>query len=182
MLLVAALGAALVLLSVAFPRAPEREVLVYGFADEAPVQELVADIEGSGVSLRLVVNDLAERESGERFPRLLNLINVDAGIPLLPDSVERRAAPPYTHLHNQNRYYDDYLSSFTGVFRKGALVAVVIGGQWYGEGFWPDVLTAAEPVAGVRVFAPSGVHQVTDERIVSELSRTLRQPGAARGR
>lgn len=149
------------------------EFEVYGFTADAPVQELLAKLKQESPASRVVVHDLAQRDHGEHFSRALAVINTSANIPLLPDSVERRAAPPYIHFHNQNRYYGEYTSSLVGAFCNGSLLAVVIG-DWYGEGFWGDLLAQGNLTSGARVFAPSGIHEITDERIIAELSALLR--------
>jgi hypothetical protein len=152
------------------------ELWVYGFADEPAVQQVLADLDEAGLGDRVVFADLAKGDNGERFSSLMTAINAKADIPFLPDSVERRLAPPYVHLHNQNRYYDDYLSSFTGVFRAGKLVAVVVGATWQGDGFWPGLLDGESLPAGTRVFTASGTYDVTDEAIIAELTGLLRNP------
>lgn len=172
-ILVIVVAAPLVTFILLRPQPAPCEFLVYGFAADAPVQELLAKLKQESPASRVVVHDLAQRDHGERFSRALAAINTSANIPLLPDSVERRAAPPYIHFHNQNRYYGEYTSSLVGVFCKGSLLAVVIG-DWYGEGFWGDLLAQGNLTSGARVFAPSGIHEITDERIVAELSALLR--------
>ena len=146
---------------------------VYGYASDAPVKALLDKLAGLGGAY-VRSHDLAAGGNGERFTSLLEVINSKADIPFLPDSVERRAAPPYIHYHNQNRYYSVYESTLTGVFAGGKLLAAVMGDTWYGEGFWEELLASAvaaeEGGAGYRVIVPSGTYDLRDERIRSELA------------
>ncbi len=169
-----AVAVAALVLALPRPRTAPYEVRVLGYASDTPVQELLTDLERLGPEADLVFSDLAEGTAGQRFSRLLAVINTGADIPLLPDSVERRTAPPYIHFHNQNRYYSQYLSSVTGVFHRERLVAVAVGGQWYGEGFWEGFLAEEHPVGEVRVFVPSGTYTITDEALMTEMARLLR--------
>lgn len=162
-----------------WPRPAPYEAQVFGFANDAPVQQILAELEQAGGNARIVFNDLAQHENGERFTRLLTIINIEANIPFLPNSVERRDVPPYTHFHNQNRYYGDYLSSLVGVFHGARLVAVVMGGQWYGPEFWGKLFAAGDPPDGARIFVPSGTYELTDENIITELSLLFRRSAAA---
>lgn len=165
--------ALLAVLALLWHRPAGYELRVYGFAEEPAVQEVLADLAKAGVGSEVVFADLAERANGERFSTMMTVINAKANIPFLPDSVERRAAPPYVHLHNQNRYYGDYLGSVVGVFHAGRLEAVVVGATWQEDGFWQELLGEETSPTGTRVFTASGTYEVSDEAIVAELSRLL---------
>jgi hypothetical protein len=154
--------------------APAVVLRVYGYASDAPVKDLVSELRGLGPGYDVLFQDLAVGDNGERFARLLTVINTEANIPFLPDSVERRVAPPYIHFHNQNRYYAAYEDSLTGVFRGDALVAVVMGGKWFGDGFWERLLAELEGAEGLRVFVPSGTYQVADQQIQAEIAELFR--------
>jgi hypothetical protein len=150
---------------------------VYGYASDAPVKELIAELGALGEGVAVSLHDLAIQPNGERFSRLLAVINTEADIPFLPDSVERRAAPPYVHYHNQNRYYSQYESTLTGVFLGESLSAVVMGGKWFGEGFWEGLLSSLREGAVLRVFVPSGTYEVADRTIAEELAALFRGEG-----
>jgi hypothetical protein len=148
------------------------ELQVYGYGSDAPVKTLIAKLAALAPTARVVFRDLALGGNGVRFSQLLDAINTEANIPFLPDSVERRAAPPYYHIHNQNRYYAAYESSLTGIYVGGALVGIAMGDGWYQGDFWGDLVRDApgwDP-AVCRVWVPSGTYQIADRAIVDELS------------
>lgn len=143
---------------------------VYGFGADAVVQEVLAQARQSAGGADVQLRDLSERGNGERFTQLIGIINVDADIPLLPNSVERRTAPPYVHYSNQNRYYSEYLSSLTAVTRGRSLLALVLGASWYGEEFWHDLLQDPTLGSGVALYLPSGTYRLTDQSVTKKMS------------
>lgn len=142
---------------------------VYGFAADAAVQEVLTQAQGD-LGAEVTLKDLAVRENGECFSQMLQVINLEGDIPFLPNSVERRTAPPYVHYNNQNRYYSEYLSSLTVVTRGDTLVAIVLGATWYGEGFWDTLPVDADTSFGITVYLPSGIYQVTDQSVIDDLT------------
>jgi len=172
---IAALGAAFVLLALLRPHATPYDLQIYGFASDAPVQQVITEIKQAGIPVHITLHDSAQRENGERFAAIQNAISTEANIPFLPNSVERRVAPPYIHFHNENRYYSQYLDSMTGVFRNGVLVAIVMGGKWYGDGFWHSLLTSDASAEEIRVFVPSGTYSITNPRLIAELTQLFRR-------
>lgn len=159
-------------------RRPAAYVLwLYGFADEPSVQQILVDLDEAGFGQQVVLADLAVRENGERFASLMTAINVKADIALLPESVERRTAPPYLHTQNRDRYYSDYIASIVGVFRGDRLVAVVVGATWQSDGFWREVLAETSSRSVVRVFTASGDHEVSEPTLVAEIARLLQGTG-----
>lgn len=168
---------ALLLCAAVLPATPPVMLRVYGYASDAPVTELLAELAGLGAAVHVELHDLASPPNADRFSRLLAVINLEADIPFLPDSVERRTAPPYIHYHNQNRYYAQYESSLTGVFLGENLAAVVMGGKWFGDGFWQELVGSLREGAALRVVVPSGTYVVTDRAIVLELDALFRGQG-----
>jgi len=150
---------------------PEKVRLeVYGFGADAAVQEVLAQARQSAAGAEVQLRDLSERGNGERFTQLIGVVNVEADIPLLPNSVERRTAPPYIHYSNQNRYYSEYLSSLTVVTRGRSLLALVLGASWYGEEFWHELLRDPTLGSGVALYLPSGTYRLTDQSVTKKMS------------
>jgi hypothetical protein len=145
---------------------------VYGYGADAPVKTLLAKLAALGPGAEVAFRNLSEGDNGVRFSQLIDVINTEANIPFLPDSVERRVAPPYIHYHNQNRYYSVYESSLTGFFTGGALVAIAMGDGWYGGDFWGDLVRSAPgwDARVCRVYVPSGTYEIADSRLIAELA------------
>jgi hypothetical protein len=154
---------------------------VYGFADDPAVQGLLSTVRQEAPGATVAFHDLSEGDNGGRFSRALAIVNTEANIPILPESVERRTAPPYIHYHNEYRYYGEYTGSLVGTYCGGSLVALVIGGSWYENGFWRQLLGISGQSGGVHVFAPSGAYELSDKKLIAELSLVLGENSFSRG-
>ena len=164
---------ALVALALLWHRPTGYELRVYGFASDAPVRELLADLDAAGVGEKVVFADLAQRANGERFSRLMVVINTEADIPFLPSSVERRDFPPTST--------STTATSTTSTTWRRSRACSTAGGWWpsssvargrarsSGRSCWRRRTRRT----GTRVIVPSGDYVVTDKRIVDEMSRLL---------
>ena len=111
------------------------------------------------------------RESGRQYSDLYNFITARCDVPLLPDSVERRSAPPHFHNQNRDRYYAEYLSPIIGVFYSNRLKAVIVGYSWHGTEFWNDFAELTPDWDGLRIVTLAGNFTVSDPDLINEFEQ-----------